>query len=355
MSNSSSSSNSFNFSVPPPEGSLSTPVCGVGETDESITLHTEVLTLETQSEDLEVVSQPGPVSSTMSERGDTQSILLEQEYRSLELVPHNVQPVFDQTLKSFGVDSKKEEETSLVLHRKGVRGAYALTTGISDLEAVDIVLESKLNEPAKSERKRKTKGKGKLVESHTKEGKRRYVTRRDTQKLMGDALVVNKVQMERNQRQRKDGLVHVEKLTSTPQHIGSSETKSDDIEKVTKKALSKPKSGKGPGTIVQNQVEVSLQSWEHLFEAHAPYFHKPEVREFYYKMKLLDGGGIQTTVNGVTINLNEYNLGIIFGVLYLGIRSIECCKPSSEFAQWATKRGDIKYANLSKKFVRGEY
>ncbi|KAG5599827.1 hypothetical protein H5410_031197 [Solanum commersonii] len=74
-------------------------------------------TLETQIKDLEVVSQPGDMSSTMSERlferdlpegkgmesnilaaaeefvvvqslaslrGDTQSILLEQEYRSLE-------------------------------------------------------------------------------------------------------------------------------------------------------------------------------------------------------------------------------------------------------------------------------
>ncbi|KAG5584701.1 hypothetical protein H5410_045135 [Solanum commersonii] len=32
---------------------------------------------------------------------------------------------------------------------------------------------------------------------------------------------------------------------------------------------------------------VSLQSWDHLFEAPAPYLHGPEVRELYYKMELL--------------------------------------------------------------------
>jgi len=31
---------------------------------------------------------------------------------------------------------------------------------------------------------------------------------------------------------------------------------------------------------------VSLQSWDHLFEAPAPYLHEPEVREFYYKIEL---------------------------------------------------------------------
>ncbi|KAH0715953.1 hypothetical protein KY285_008859 [Solanum tuberosum] len=41
---------------------------------------------------------------------------------------------------------------------------------------------------------------------------------------------------------------------------------------------------------------VSLQSWEHLFEAPAPYLHEPEVREFSYKMELLNDGGIWTTV-----------------------------------------------------------
>uniref|UniRef100_M1DAC8 Uncharacterized protein n=1 Tax=Solanum tuberosum TaxID=4113 RepID=M1DAC8_SOLTU len=112
MANSSSSSklpisqeienpSSFNLSIPPPEESPSTPVCGVGETAESNTPHTEVVaspalqfgevlpysptlvlsyeksqnseaqsivkpTLETPIEQLEVVSRA--VSSTMSER-----------------------------------------------------------------------------------------------------------------------------------------------------------------------------------------------------------------------------------------------------------------------------------------------
>ncbi|KAH0699027.1 hypothetical protein KY284_013242 [Solanum tuberosum] len=36
---------------------------------------------------------------------------------------------------------------------------------------------------------------------------------------------------------------------------------------------------------------VSLQSWDHLFEAPAPYLHEPEVREFYYKRELLSDRG----------------------------------------------------------------
>ncbi|KAH0669737.1 hypothetical protein KY285_023899 [Solanum tuberosum] len=95
--------NSLNFSIPLPEGSLSTPVCGVSEIDKSITPHIEVLvtpkinpediltcsptlvlfdkgsqnfeaqsvvkpSLETPIEGLEAVSQPGHISSTLSER-----------------------------------------------------------------------------------------------------------------------------------------------------------------------------------------------------------------------------------------------------------------------------------------------
>ncbi|KAK4737467.1 hypothetical protein R3W88_001164 [Solanum pinnatisectum] len=100
---------------------------------------------------------------------------------------------------------------------------------------------------------------------------------------------------------------------------------------------------------------VSLQSSEHVFEAPAPYLHEPEVREFYYKMELLNDGGIKTTVCGVKISLNEESLGIIFGVPLLGIRSIKDFKPSSDFLQRATKRGDIKRVGLPKKFLRVEY
>ncbi|KAH0665293.1 hypothetical protein KY290_027559 [Solanum tuberosum] len=100
---------------------------------------------------------------------------------------------------------------------------------------------------------------------------------------------------------------------------------------------------------------VSLQSWGHLFEDPAPYLHELEVREFYYKMELLSDGGIKTTVRGVDISLNKEILGIILSVHVEGIRSIEGCKPSSEFYQQATKHGGNKCAGMPKKFLRGEY
>ncbi|KAH0742962.1 hypothetical protein KY290_030955 [Solanum tuberosum] len=143
---------------------------------------------------------------------------------------------------------------------------------------------------------------------------------------------------ERNRRRRRDLHVPAEEPTSTPQHIGSSETESEDIDravakrtkeaenewvktkgdpksvkkshvkrdKVTKKAHSKPKSSKGPST---------------------------------FRSKLREGKSLR----------------IILGVPSLGIRSIEGCKPFSDFVQRATKRGDIKHAGLPKKFLRGEY
>ncbi|KAG5609990.1 hypothetical protein H5410_021271 [Solanum commersonii] len=66
-----------------------------------------------------------------------------------------------------------------------------------------------------------------------------------------------------------------------------------------------------------------------MFEVPAPYLHEHEVREYYYKMELLNDGGIQTTVKEVKIYLNEESLGIILVVPYEGIRSIESYKPSS--------------------------
>ncbi|KAH0757545.1 hypothetical protein KY290_021038 [Solanum tuberosum] len=152
-------------------------------------------TLETPYEDLEVVSRAE--SSSMSERfleedlpegkgtksnilatteelvadqslallrGDIQLTLLEQELRSPEQVPHSAQPVFDQTLKSFDVDSEEEEkeETPLVWRRKGVRGANVANMTVLDLGGVDPVPEAKLDDkPSESERKRKRKGKRK--------------------------------------------------------------------------------------------------------------------------------------------------------------------------------------------------
>ncbi|KAH0636584.1 hypothetical protein KY289_036499 [Solanum tuberosum] len=191
-------------------------------------------TLKTPTKDLEVVSQRGHVSSTMSERlfegdlpegkgmesnilattkelvvvqslasliRDTQPMLLEKECRSPERVHHSVQPVFDQTLETIGFTSEEEdeEETPLVWSRKGVRGENASTMVIPNLGETEVVPETRIeNEHTESEKKRKRKGKGKMVESPTKVDRKRYTTRGVVQKLLGDALVANEVQIERN-------------------------------------------------------------------------------------------------------------------------------------------------------------
>ncbi|KAH0685849.1 hypothetical protein KY285_016404 [Solanum tuberosum] len=91
---------------------------------------------------------------------------------------------------------------------------------------------------------------------------------------------------------------------------------------------------------------VSLQEWSHLFEPPAPYLHEAEVREFNYKMELLEDGGVKTTAQDIEILLVVETLGIILGVPVKGVRSIEGCKPSSEFSTKATKRGVIKRAGI---------
>ncbi|KAG5621717.1 hypothetical protein H5410_006935 [Solanum commersonii] len=73
---------------------------------------------------------------------------------------------------------------------------------------------------------------------------------------------------------------------------------------------------------------VTIQEWSHLFEPHVPYLLEPEVREFFYKIKLLENGGITTTIKDITICLDEEILGIILGVPVKGVRTIEGCKPS---------------------------
>ncbi|KAG5605911.1 hypothetical protein H5410_027403 [Solanum commersonii] len=100
---------------------------------------------------------------------------------------------------------------------------------------------------------------------------------------------------------------------------------------------------------------VTIQGWNHLFEPPVPYLHEPEVREFFYKMELLECGGITTIVRNVQIRLDEETLGIILGVPVVGVQTIEGCKPIGDFLKLATKRGDVKRAGLPKKFLKGEY
>ncbi|KAG5579823.1 hypothetical protein H5410_050450 [Solanum commersonii] len=398
--------NLFNFSIPSPEKYLSTPFCGVGETDESNTPHTEVAvspvlksgevlscsptlvlfgdkyenfearsvvkpSLGTPSKELEVMSRV--VSSTMSER------LFERDLPKGKGPESNILAAVEKL-------EEEEEETFLVWRRKRVRGANTLTIVVPDLEAVDVVHETKLdNEPTRSERERKIKGKGEMVESYTKGDKKKYATRGAVQKIMGSVIAANQIQIEKIRKIRRDGHVPKEP-TSTPLHIGSSETDSDDIirlvfkrkkeaeiewvrakgghksvkkapvkkESVIKQATVKLKPVNGPSPFVQKPVEQevltreecivemekqkvlngrvfdpkihtefgmstpfdfgSLQGWDHLFEAPSPYLHKTEVREFYYKMKLLSDGEIKTTMRGVDISLNDEILGINLSV-----------------------------------------
>ncbi|KAH0743919.1 hypothetical protein KY290_031912 [Solanum tuberosum] len=72
-------------------------------------------------------------------------------------------------------------------------------------------------------------------------------------------------------------------------------------------------------------------------------------------MELLKGGGITTTVRDVEICLDKEILGIILWVPVKGIRTIEGCKPFSDFTKLSTKYGDVKNAGLPKKFLKGEY
>ncbi|KAH0738289.1 hypothetical protein KY290_036994 [Solanum tuberosum] len=151
--------------------------------------------------------------------------------------------------------------------------------------------------------------------------------------------------------------VEVERVKSK---VVQKSTKKSPLKKVSKRATEQSKPIKIPGTRIQKPVEenqltrearigemenqkvlngrvfdpdiltepgmstlfdsVSLQSWDHLFEPLAPYFHEPKVREFYYKMELLDDGGIRTIVRDVKIHLDEETLGIILGVPVKGIR-----------------------------------
>ncbi|KAH0679512.1 hypothetical protein KY290_021607 [Solanum tuberosum] len=115
---------------------------------------------------------------------------------------------------------------------------------------------------------------------------------------MGDALAANELQIERNQRWRRDVHMPDEEPTSTPLHIGSSETDSDDNvrdmvkrkketevervkakeghksvkkasvkkESVINRATVKSKPVKGPGSPVQKPVEENMLTREDVLQ-----------------------------------------------------------------------------------------
>ncbi|KAG5604618.1 hypothetical protein H5410_026110 [Solanum commersonii] len=142
--------------------------------------------------------------------------------------------------------------------------------------------------------------------------------------------------------------------TSTPFPIKSSDTESEDVVAyVTKKRKQSEKERvKLNGSPrVQKQSEEKKMTREERITA----MENQKMREFFYKMELLESGGIATNVRNVEICLDEEILGIILGVPMEGIRTIEGCKPSNDFTKLATKGGDVKNVGLPKRFLKGEY
>ncbi|KAG5604726.1 hypothetical protein H5410_026218 [Solanum commersonii] len=309
------------------------------------------------------------VQILVSLRGDVQPTFLEHELESPDQVPHRNEPIFDQTPKSFNVGSdKEEEEIPLKWKSRGRRGGKNLKKMLLRKE-------------------RHRKGKGKLVPFHPKGDKRKYVTRSETQKA-------NKAQIERTRKRRREGL-EPEQPSSIPLPIESSETEFEDVAKyvakrrreaeveMVKSQVNQKGGNKSPAKRVKrgagrengaikglewksfdpniltkfgmvNLVDhVTIQGWNHRFETPVQYLHEPKVREFFYKIELLDGGEIKTIVRNVEICLDEEILGIILGMPVIGTRTIEGCKPTGDFSKCATKRGDVKLAGIPNKFLKG--
>ncbi|KAH0644901.1 hypothetical protein KY284_032785 [Solanum tuberosum] len=190
------------------------------------------------------------------------------------------------------------------------------------------------------------------------------------QKVMGSAIVANVIQTERIMKKRREGHLP-EEPTSTHLLIGTSETGSDDItayvakrrkevevervklkgsqksvkkshvkkERVEKRVTVKSNLDKGPGPSVIKQVADKKMTRE---------AHIAEMENH----KVLNGRVFDPDI---ITKFDEETLGIILGVPTRGIWSIEGCKPSNEFLEQATKRRDIKRAEMPNKFLKGEY
>ncbi|KAG5611319.1 hypothetical protein H5410_022600 [Solanum commersonii] len=362
---------SFNFFIPPLDESHSTPIYGVGETDESITHFVEVVASHVLLyEEIFPCSLTLVLSCDKSQNSEAQSVAKPVDEPSNENVEVASKGVSSTMSKQYfegdlsegrGPESnilaagaelvavQKEEEEPLLRWNR-------LTVGVLDLETANNALEvDHIAESTKTEKERQRKGKGKMVVSHSK----------------GKKMIWNK------EKRRREGH-EPEKPTSTPLSIGSSDTESDHVVAYVAKKKKRGRKGKmkgitegykRPGPSVQNLVAdkemtrvdriveienqkvlndivfdlkiltafvlsnlfdvVSLQRWGHLFEPPTPYLHEPEVREFYYKMDLLEVGGIKSTAKVVEILLDEEILRIILGVSMEVIRSIKGCQSSS--------------------------
>ncbi|KAH0665459.1 hypothetical protein KY290_027692 [Solanum tuberosum] len=276
-----------------------------------------------------------------------------------------------------------------------------------ELEAVkgtsEVDMVEKPNEQAKEQQR---KGKSKLVLSLSKGDKRKYVTRSEAQKVMGNAIAASKAHTERSRKRRREGLKPAQPA-STHLFIVNSETESKEAVKYVAKRRGKaeeerieskgsqkggkksPTKGvkvnkqksrakgekgrkqleeqtiKGPGPKVKNQIEEDLTRKERVKKMEQQKVLNGRV----FDPDILTQVGMGNLVDVVTIQgwnhlfeppvpyLHEPEKlwGIILGVPVLGVRTIEGCKPSGEFSKHSTKRGDVKRAGLPKKFLKGEY
>uniref|UniRef100_M1DDJ8 Uncharacterized protein n=1 Tax=Solanum tuberosum TaxID=4113 RepID=M1DDJ8_SOLTU len=206
--------NPFHFLTSLVEISPSTPMCGMGKTGEFVTPQTKVVEQSTfkpveplpfsltlvlsgkysqnskvqlvvkpasgvPTEELDVTSQLGPMSSMMSERlfdGDlpkekgTESNILDVAEELV--VPIKVKHVIDQNPKVDAVTNDEDDENiSLSWSRKGVRGEHTPDCAIANLACTGISVEAKsLEEPYEFEREKKDEWEGKAGGIYSKEG-----------------------------------------------------------------------------------------------------------------------------------------------------------------------------------------
>ncbi|KAG5594604.1 hypothetical protein H5410_035836 [Solanum commersonii] len=111
---------------------------------------------------------------------------------------------------------EEEEEIPLRWRSRGMRGENHSQVNIPELETVKGTFEINIvGKSVEREKERQRKGKGKLVLSHSKEDKMKYVTRSETQKVMGR--------------------LEPEQPASTPLSIENNETESEDAAKYVAK------------------------------------------------------------------------------------------------------------------------
>ncbi|KAG5620802.1 hypothetical protein H5410_006020 [Solanum commersonii] len=327
---------SFNFSIPPPNESPSTPVYGVGETDKSTTpilpseeilpcsptlvlSHDKSQNSEAQSiaklgDDLSTEVAFRAVSSIMSERffegdlpegrGPESNILAAGAEmvaaQSLASIRENTQPTYSEPDERSHEQTERTRKRRREGHEPEQPNSTSLSIGSSETESEDIancvVRRRKEGEEEKLESK-KVKMTVKKTPAKREKVKRRTTVKPTRTKGPGPS---TENLSDDEEMSREDRIVEMEK------------------QKVLNGRVFDPEIHTAFG--MSNLFDaISLQEWGHLFEPLTPYLYESEVWEYYYKMDLLEDGGVKTTVHDVEIVLDEETLGIILGVPVKGV------------------------------------